>query len=156
MDNERQWPIDMDAARKGDTVPVQLLVRFLGIPFDDKEYQLKLHELAAAMEREFSSRGNPIVVSCEEGSLILHTDASALEYTRREYAAGFRRAFKNHQRLLNIDTGKLDAKERAEHDRRVVVQGAMLVGAMRGYKDVVGLPYKRKTPGLESYRGPGE
>jgi hypothetical protein len=142
-----KYPFDIEKVAKGDVVGVAILEPYLGVPFEHKDYQLRLNELAAEVEAQLDRLGRGVVVSCVKGELAFHDDPAASKLTQHLFRSGLRRMVRNHRRLLKVDPTGLDQCERARHDRACVVQGAILAGVAEARRAAL-VPYRRNTPGL--------
>lgn len=142
-----KYPFDIEKVAKGDVVGVAILEPYLGVPFDHKDYQLGLNELALEVESQLDRLGRGIVVSCVKGELTFHEDTGASRLSRHLFRSGLRRMVRSHRRLLKVDPTALGPADRAQHERACVVQGAILAGVVEARRSVL-VPYRRNTPGL--------
>jgi hypothetical protein len=148
--NASIYPLDFESLKKGDTITSAQIEEITGVGRNcGDEYDFQVLRLRFRIMQERRRMGMPVYVRVKSGELVILTDAEAsVEQARRAEQAIDRLADAN-QCLQEVDVNNLREDEQRQHERRQLVAGSMLVGAIGARKDAIkAIPYKRSTPGL--------
>jgi hypothetical protein len=140
--------VDFDSLKKGDRLGPETLTAAFGVGPEAAEYSRRQVALCEEIRRKLAARGLQVTVACVKAEVRVLDDSEALRHNNRLFKKGRRRLCKAHRQMSAVDTGRLTARERQEHARTLVVQGAILAGVRSATARVYAEPYRRKTPGL--------
>lgn len=130
------FPIDFDALKKGDDIPVSLIEHISGTKYGTDAYSVAALQLRKQIESRLEEREEPlyVVIVSRLGVIHICTDeeATRVSYSRVEHASASLR--RNTIRLIRVDTGNLSQAELADHDRRLRIASLMNSGLREGRK----------------------
>ena len=145
----KQYPVDADRLVKGAMFTIEELEDITGMKRGTQEYAFALLKLKQDFRRLAQRSGMPpIVPRIDHGSIRICEDNEASDYTHRRFQSGLAVAALAHRDALGVNVDNLTADEAKTHERRVLVQGAMLVGATNARKKLEPKARERNTPGL--------
>jgi hypothetical protein len=147
MNVAERYPLDYDALAKGQTIDADRIEEIVGVSRTLAAYSGKQVQLAATIEEELADRGKPVTVQCIGAEIRILTDSEALAATENRFRKYLRQLGKAHHNLSEVDTRNLTEDERRRHDRQLVVQAAVLVGAREAKQHAL-VEYRRRVPGL--------
>lgn len=153
MDQSERYPVDYDAIEAGHVISRSRLAVILGERPGSHTFRYKLTALQRQVEQELWDRGKQLTVAQDHGDLLILDGVAASRHNRRRSRQYARRFARSHRRLMAVDVGKLSEEERREHDRALVVQGAMLAGLVAGRGEGLRIAHRRNTPGLPQPEG---
>lgn len=148
MCETKRFPLDFDALDKGSVVGPDVIREAYGIPPTSHLYSGKQVELAIRIERELKARGKRVTCRCDHFDILVLDDPGASRHNRRLFRKGVKRLHRAFRKLAEVDRGNLDEGQRKDHDRALVVNGAMLAGINEARREIQAIAYKRTTPGL--------
>lgn len=146
----KYYPLDFDSLQKGDTITVEQLEEIIGHNRLTTRYNLGVLNLCERIRRELEDRGKHITTAVIKGALRLLTDEEAAEYTHRQFKVGLRKSARYHQQQLHVVTTNLSEVQRQQHERRIIINSAMLLAANSKRKELTAIEHKRSVPGIEN------
>lgn len=150
MDEPDSFPIDMERAVKGAVIPQREIASIVGAKVHTAAYRVGLLSLRDEMERRIRAAGQGLTVTTHNNELNILTDADAARYNANLFDWGRKRMFKANRQLATVDTSGFDAREKADHRRTLVIQGAVIAGMSGGRKSVQARPYRRLSHAITS------
>lgn len=130
------FPIDFDALKKGDDIPVSVIEHISGTKYGTTAYNTAALQLRDKIESRLKEREDPLHVVIESRLGVIHIctdkEATRVAYSRVEHACASLR--RNTIRLTRVDTGNLSQAELADHDRRLRMASLMNSGLREGRK----------------------
>lgn len=115
--NAERWPLDFEALKRGDVVPVSHVERIAGVKRDDAAFAFHALKLAKDIEHYFETCGDVVCVKSVRGSLHVLTHSRQAEYVQQRarhhvhgYATSYRKA-------LGVDRALLTDEARKRLDR---------------------------------------
>lgn len=116
------WPLDVAKLAKGQVIGETECEEIVGIKSTHPRYPFELMGLREFIMSETGRTGAALSVAIRGNSLVINTDAQASMYHARLAKMGERAVHRNFYHLAKtVDTGKLTAQERADHDRRIAI-----------------------------------
>lgn len=148
-DDVAYFPLDVRGLDKGHTITAEEIERLTGTPRRHESYPLKLLWIRGKIDRELKKLGRILTMRIHKGSIIVCSDSEAAKYNRRQGRLKILAYKRAHARNVAVELNKLDANERAEHERTLVLQGTM-IGAMQSARRKLGAPTAtaRRVPAL--------
>lgn len=147
MGEASRYPIDFDALGKGDVLSAETIVGIVGVSAGSARYSGRQMRLCARIERELTDRGLDVTVACVKTEIHVLDDAAAAVHTKELFRKGLQTLRRAHGQNMKVDAGQLSAAERKDHERALVVQGAIVAGIREARRNIA-VAYQRKTPGL--------
>jgi len=129
MHNATRIPIDVDALKKGQTIPVAEVEKLTGKTFGTTEYLIALMGLSQFIERAMNAKGLVVTVCTEKGSVKILSDEEASAYNMREFGRAMKKATRTHWRQLGVNTAEFTEQAKVDHERSILVQSRMLQAA---------------------------
>ena len=148
MNNATRYPLDFDALTKGSIVNVKTIESIVQAPRGCDKYNLGALKLAQRIEQELAARGLYVTVVSDHGAIRVLTDPEASEYNYKEAIRGFDAMKRRTIKLSTVTVSELNEDQTRQHDRSLVVLGAMIAGAKSARKQAMALPHVRNTPSL--------
>jgi hypothetical protein len=133
MENETQatrWPMDFDALKKGDVIPVADVEQMTGKKQGTKEYQFALLNMVKRMRDNLFHNEKFWTIAIRKDAICILNDVEASEYNPKEYETSRNRLKRLHVQCLAVDSMQLSDEQRDAHYRRLQVQ-AFEMSAMR-------------------------
>jgi hypothetical protein len=143
------YPVDFEALKKGDTIPAEKIEEIFNTRRTDADYSLYQMKLRSRIIGERRKMGRPVSVRCDGPALVILTDSEASQYQARRCETALDKLADGNLGLQEVDVQNLREDEMKYHERRQLVSGAMLAGAIGAKKQAIkALPHQRQTPGL--------
>lgn len=140
MEAER-YPFSLEGLGKGSIINASVIEHAYGISRTDPRYRRMMMRARAFVMRELD-----VTVECEDACLRILEDAEAARYNRRWGRLRLRAFVRTHRRNLAVDVRALSESQRKEHERTLLVHGAIIVGIRRSAA-VALQAVRRQTPG---------
>lgn len=153
MSETVRYPVDYSGVEKGSVIPAEVIEEMSGTLRSSAFYSAKQINLCKTIETELALRGKQVLAVCVKDTVRVLTDPEAIEYSRKLFETGLRRAERAHVKMLEIDVRGLSPQEAETRERDIVVQAAVLAGASAGRREVMGVVHERRTPGLPALNG---
>jgi hypothetical protein len=127
-----RYPFDYEAIEKGDSFPVSEIESITKKEYGTKEYDFAIMTLQATVTRELEAIGKSYTVVIQKGGLTILTDTEATRYNDQRFMSGFKTMVGAHFRQMGVDTTQLEEVDQQHHERRIMKQSHMLMGAKNG------------------------
>lgn len=149
IEKVQYYPLDFDSIQKGDAWATDELERLTGKRRDTTEYQFAVMALKSRIYRELKDRGKRVTLAVVKGALRVLTDEEAALYNARTFRQGFRRSVRSFSRMSTVNQAGMTERQKADHERNLIVYGRMLQAARNGKKQALrATAVKRDVPGL--------
>lgn len=118
MTSTEQWPFDLSALRRGDSVSVDRIEKALGVKRTNPDYWRKLLQVKQLVVDYFEEEGDAgvIVTTCDEGLQIL-TDEQAATYVQQRATKAKKDFAWSVVKGSLVDRTKISAETRESLDR---------------------------------------
>lgn len=151
-ENGNRYPIDFDAAQKGDVIPAARVSELVRVPPEHKLYSLRVCELVSTIKAGLWAIGKQFTVRSRDGSIEILNDEDASVYNQNwfnRHITGLRR---NQEQLIAVDRQNLSEERKPVHDHALRMNGVMIVGMLNAKREIEPPVVQRDRPlprGLE-------
>lgn len=127
LNEVERYPIDFDALRKGDAIPVSVIEQYSGQKYGTEKYAFALMGLQSEIERRLAERDDPIfaVITSKSGEIHILNDAEGSECAFRRVKNSAASIYRNSKRLTRIDVNDLTSEQKRVHENRLLVSVQM-------------------------------
>ena len=107
--------VNWSTVSKGSAFTVEQLEEITGKQYGTTAYQLEVLKFARKIEAKLAKKHGKIFISERKGSLVVLTDAEAVNEAEARHQAGKRRIYLNQRRSQDIDSANLNHRQNLEH-----------------------------------------
>jgi hypothetical protein len=142
------YPFSIKDLEKGSVFTVSMVEHAYSVQYGTSEYSLAALRASQFISERFKEeRGVVVTTAIRKDGVRILTDEEAVAANAKTFRSGLRRARKAHVRQLGSDRSLMSAKVKAEHDRRVEVEGRILSSITKELRrQPQALPVERVTP----------
>lgn len=141
-----RWPIDYEAIKKGDSIPVDKVERLVGVSRTDARFSLLAMQMAKQIERDLHINKKMWTVRTEGGSIRVLTDAEASHYNHSRQRRDRRSMFRRFALNSAVDATLLSDDQKQQHDRAMEVDGRYIQAMRSTRAQLSAETYRRNTP----------
>ena len=145
-----RYPLDFDKLEKGDTISHAQLEEILGMKKDKdpEKFALEKLKLYGRIQRELWEEGKVYTVRMTGGMIHICDDKEASAYGEKTNKSAVKKLAMTTKRLSGVDLTEFSDAEKRDHEKRVLLNGAMLGACLtiRRYPKLAA--HIRKTPEL--------
>lgn len=147
MDNNRRFPIDVDALKKGDVIPREKVEECVKAVYGTEDFRFKLLSFCGWLDTQLLHRQMDVSIRTRRGAVEILRDVDATEYDHQKQMMFFKRSKRAFDKLCAVDIGELPKATRDIHEKRLLLGGLLIRGAELGMKGQLQItPYKRDIP----------